>query len=335
MVELPAGFSARTVRPDDDTPALLALANAAAVAEYGVADVTERMIRESYNLPSFDVERDSFLVHDAAGGAAALAEFYDGEELHVAPYLFVRVRPDLLDGPLPDAVLGWGAARAPQNLPLAPAGARVALRTDAASVNAGMIAALERNGWRHERTNHTMEIDLAAAAPLPEPAWPPGISVRAADLERDARAIHATESDAFSDHYGYVPQPFEEWWHFRTRFFTAEPELWVLAMAGDEIAGMALCSSQRAGQPDLGWISTLGVRRAYRRKGLALAILHHAFRLLAGRDKRRAGLGVDSESLTGATRLYEKAGMHVVRASYDYELVIREGRDLRTTAIDG
>jgi ribosomal protein S18 acetylase RimI-like enzyme len=179
-----------------------------------------------------------------------------------------------------------------------------------------------------------MEIDLAEARPLPEPAWPEGISVRSADLERDARAIHAAEMDFFSDHYGFTPNPFDEWWHFRTRFFEPEPELWILAMDGNEIAGMALCASQRAGQPDLGWVSTLGVRRDWRRRGLALAILHHAFRLLDERGKQRVGLGVDAQSLTGATRLYEKAGMHVVRETYEYELVVRDGRDLRTVTLE-
>jgi mycothiol synthase len=253
--------------------------------------------------------------------------------MHIAPYLWFAVRPGAPGG-VTDALLAWAAERAPGNLPLAPAGARVAMHTDAASVNAADKAALERAGWRHERTNWVMEIDLVAAAPLPEPAWPEGITVRGADLERDARAVHQAEADSFSDHYGYVPQGFDQWFYFRTEFFKAEPELWVLAMDGDTIAGIALCSSTRPGDPDLGWISTVGVRRPWRRRGLALAILHHSFRLLADRGKLRAGLGVDSQSLTGATRLYEKAGMGVVREGHEYELLIRDGEDLRTLQLD-
>jgi ribosomal protein S18 acetylase RimI-like enzyme len=317
------------VDPDADIESILDLFREAAIAEYGVPDVDERMVRAGFRLPGYEAERDSLLVLDQESRAAALGGFYDGEGLHIAPFFLFRARPNLPAG-VADHVLAWGAARAPQNLHLAPEGARVAMHTDTASVNRDMIAALERAGWRHERTNWVMEIDLVAAAPLPEPDWPEGIAVRSASLEQDARAVHAAEADAFSDHYGYVPQGFDQWFHFRTQFMTAEPELWILAMDGDEIAGMALCSSQRPGQPDLGWISTLGVRRPWRRRGLALAILHHAFRLLADRGKPRVGLGVDSQSLTGATRLYEKAGMRVVREGYDYELVIREGRDLRT-----
>lgn len=330
---MPASFTAQPVVPDEDLPAVLELLAAASLSEYGVPEIDERMLREAWNLPSHDLVRDSRFVLDADGRPAGLAEYYDGEAEHVAPFLVTRIRPDLTDGPMADALLGWATARARQNLPLAVPDARVAMHTGVASVNEGVIRMLERNGWRRERVNWTMEIDLRAA-PLLEPAWPEGIAARSADFETDLPAIHAAESDAFSDHYGYLPQPYEEWLHFRTRFLRPEPDLWLLAMDGTEIAGMALCASQRVGQPDLGWVSTLGVRRPWRKRGLGLALLRHAFGELSKRGKPRAGLGVDSQSLTGATRLYEKAGMRVVREHYEYELLIRDGRDLRPTSLD-
>ena len=333
MRALPAGFSARAVQPDTDVNAVLELANEAAIAEYGVPNTDERMVRGGWAMPAFKPEHDSLLVLDPSGRAAATAGYYDTEAVHIAPYLWFAVRPRM-PAAVTDAVLAWAAERAPQNLPQAPAGARVALHTEVASVNAADKEALERAGWRHERTAWIMEIDLVSAAPLPEPTWPDGITVRTADLERDARAVHEAEADSFSDHYGYVPQAFEEWFYFRTQFLTAEPELWIMAMDGETIAGIALCSSSRPGDPDLGWISTVGVRRPWRRRGLALAILHHAFRLLAARGTARAGLGVDSQSLTGATRLYEKAGMRVVREGHQYELLIRDGEDLRTLQLN-
>jgi GNAT superfamily N-acetyltransferase len=333
LTALPAGFTARPVRPDDDVPDLMRLQNAVSMADYGVGEVDERLAREPYNLPAFDVERDSWFAFDAKGEPAGLVEFYDGTELHVEPYVFLRVRPDLAGSPLADALLAWAERRAPENLSLAPDGARVAMSTDVASVNRGVIDALERNGWHRDRIGWTMEIDLRTAVAIPEPEWPPGITVRTADLDADARAIHEAVVDAFSDHYGFVRQPFEAWLHFRTRFVEAEPDLWFLAMDGAEIVGTALCSSKRPAEPDLGWVSTLGVRRRWRRHGLALALLRHAFRVLADRGVPRAGLGVDAQSLTGATALYEKAGMRVVRESFEYERVVREGRDLRTTQL--
>jgi mycothiol synthase len=332
MTDLPTGFIGRPVKPVDDLAAVVELCNAAATAEYGVPDVDERLMRERYEIPGFSPERDSLLLLDAAGDAAALGEIYDNEKEHVAPFFYVRVRPDLLDSAVPDHVLDWGAGRAAQNLSRAEAGTRVAVHSSVAAVNAGMIAAHERAGWQLERTSWTMEIDLRERG-VPPPEWPEGITVRTADLEGDARAIHAAENDSFSDHYGFLASTFDDWWYFRTRFFVPEPDLWFLAMDGTEIAGMALCSSQRIGQPELGWVSTLGVRRAWRRRGLGLAILQHSFRELQKRGKPRAGLGVDAQSLTGATRLYERAGMRVVRESREYELLIRHGRDLRTLAL--
>jgi GNAT superfamily N-acetyltransferase len=334
MIDLPPGFTARPVNLETDVAALVELWSSVAIAEYGVSDVDERLVRGAYTLPAFHPETDSCLVLDANGRAAGVIDYYDGEEFHVAPYAFLRVRPDLNASNLTDALLQRADRLARERLHVAPPDARVAMVTDVPSVNTAVIAALERNGWRHDRTDLTMEIDLAAASPIPEPAWPEGIAVRSADLDRDARAIHAAEEDFFSDHYGFVPESFAEWFHFRTEFRRAEPDLWFLAVDGDEIAGMALCSSSRPGEPDLGWVSTLGVRRPWRRRGLALAILRHAFRVLGGRGCRRVGLGVDAESLTGATRLYERAGMRPVRTSYQYERLIRDGRDLRTTQLD-
>jgi ribosomal protein S18 acetylase RimI-like enzyme len=333
MTALPPGFTARPVQPDADIPGILELSREAAIAEYGVPDVDERMIRGGYALPGFEPARDSRLILDPQGAVAGTAAFLDAEAVHISPYLWFRVRPAVNETDVAAALLSWAAERAPGNLHLAPDGSRVGMKTDVASVNTRMMAALDEAGWEHDRTSWTMEIDLKAAAPLPEPIWPEGITVRSADLERDARAVHEAEADSFSDHYGYVAQGFDEWFYIKTQFLRAEPELWILAMDGDTIAGIALCSSERAGEPDLGWISTLGVRRPWRRRGLALAILHHAFMLLAARGKPRAGLGVDAESLTGATRLYEKAGMHVVRERYEYELIVREGRDLRTVEL--
>ena len=69
-------------------------------------------------------------------------------------------------------------------------------------------------------------------------------------------------------------------------------------------------------------------------KGLALAILYHLFGEFYRRGIKRVGLGVDADSLTGATRLYEKAGMHTFRQYNAYEKELRSGRDLTTQQVD-
>lgn len=84
----------------------------------------------------------------------------------------------------------------------------------------------------------------------------------------------------------------------------------------------------------MGWVNILGVRRPWRQRGLGLALLLHAFDAFRTLNRRRVGLGVDAQNLTGATRLYEKAGMHVTRQYDTYEKVIRPGRAIMVNSLD-
>jgi ribosomal protein S18 acetylase RimI-like enzyme len=103
-----------------------------------------------------------------------------------------------------------------------------------------------------------------------------------------------------------------------------DPALWFLAMDADAIAGVALCKTL-AGE---GWVDVVGVRRPWRNRGLGLALLRHALAEYHRRNVRKVSLSVDAESITGAPRLYGRAGMRV-RESYVICLKdLRPGRDL-------
>jgi len=118
--------------------------------------------------------------------------------------------------------------------------------------------------------------------------------------------------------------PFEEGWR-ELKSSQHDPSLWFLAMDGDQIAGISLCQDEKERG---GWVHSLGVLRSWRQKGLGLALLHHSFGEFYRRGIHNVYLGVDSENLTGATRLYERAGMHVVREEYVYEKELRGGKEL-------
>ena len=68
----------------------------------------------------------------------------------------------------------------------------------------------------------------------------------------------------------------------------------------------------------------LGVRRAWRRQGLGEALLLRSFAAFRQRGLTRGTLGVDASSVTGATRLYERAGMRVYRDTVFLERAVRE-----------
>ncbi|MEP6893649.1 MAG: GNAT family N-acetyltransferase, partial [Gaiellaceae bacterium] len=114
-------------------------------------------------------------------------------------------------------------------------------------------------------------------------------------------------------------RPYDEWARRHVEASLVDSSLQFLAWDGDEIAGVCLCAPHQSLQPGFGWVDVLGVRPPWRRRGLALALLTHAFEELRVRGFARVGLGVDAESTTGALELYEQAGMHVAKREDTFE----------------
>ena len=102
-----------------------------------------------------------------------------------------------------------------------------------------------------------------------------------------------------------------------TRFF--DPTLWLPAWTGDRLVGASL-NMDEDGEA---WVQTLGVLREARGRGLGRALLLESFRMFHRRGRRHVLLGVDSENLTGATRLYENAGMSIDRQWDHWERELR------------
>jgi mycothiol synthase len=174
-------------------------------------------------------------------------------------------------------------------------------------------------GYRPLRASYTMEIELADEPP-PSPAPIDGIEIRAYRPGEDEQRTYEAQEESFADHWDHNPQPIETWRAFSVKQSNFEPSLWLLAWDGDEVAGFSLNFPERSGGPGCGWVGTLGVRRAWRRRGIGEALLRHSFRVLHEQGWRRVALSVDAENLTGATRLYERVGMRVLRQSNTWEL---------------
>ena len=115
---------------------------------------------------------------------------------------------------------------------------------------------------------------------------------------------------------------------------TFDPDVWLIAFDGDEIAGVSTCWTEMAESPKMGLVDNLGVRRPWRRRGLAYALLRQSFHELYKKGKSSVRLGVDATSLTRATALYEKAGMHVITETALFEKEIRPGIDLRKQELE-
>ena len=151
----------------------------------------------------------------------------------------------------------------------------------------------------------------------PEPSeLPPGVVVRAFRPGADDEAFHAVLNEAFAEHWGHVPEPFERWRETTMGSPRFDPGLWLVAEENGALQGLARCTWKKT---DIGWVNDLGVRPAARRRGIALGLLTRAFAGLYDRGERTVGLGVDTQNRTGATRLYEQAGMHAVYRAVIFE----------------
>jgi mycothiol synthase len=178
-------------------------------------------------------------------------------------------------------------------------------------------ALLSARGYREVRRFWEMTIELADDPP-PEPVLPAGLGLEpfSPDLSRD---FHAALEEAFAEHWEHQPESYEQWWERQVAKPDHDISLWFVVREGGEIAAVARNDPERSGG---GWIGALGVRPAWRGRGLAKALLLHSFREFHRRGQRRVGLGVDSQNATGATQLYESVGMVVDTEQVVWEKVL-------------
>ena len=312
---LPRGYTVRAPRLDD-AEAIATLINASALATIGNQVTTADDVRTDLNDPTRNVDDDNWIVLDEDGSFAASLLLYE-----FAPFTtFVfhgYVHPSQTGRGIGTFLLDSIERRSRREAHRAPDGERVVLQTGVWGQNLAAHRILESRGFSHIRDFRRMEIDVTATPP--PPVLPDALTIRVMARGQDEHALYETLETAFADHWGYTPIPFEEFLYEIEGVSDFDPTLVFLATAGEQVAGAAICRPSHAGDETIGWVGTLGVRREWRGRGIGQALLLHAFGELHRRGKRTVGLTVDSESLTGAHRLYERAGMHEVRRTYVYE----------------
>ena len=175
------------------------------------------------------------------------------------------------------------------------------------SINAGDGAAaamLLGRGLRPVRHFWHMGVDLKGSV---EPGRAPeGIEIGGIDVPEDLPEVHEVLATAFADDWGYHPEPFDQWVEEYASDPTYDPTLWLVAKDADVPVG-ALAAG------DHGWVGEVGVLASHRGRGIAAALLRRSFATFAERGVGRVMLNVDAENPTGATALYERVGMRVIK----------------------
>jgi len=318
---LPPDLILRTAQWSDvDAVAKLILDVCTADGDPTVA-VSPEELRRQWQTEGFTLDKDTWIVETSDGQIVGYEEF-NNNYAHASLNGDGYVHPDFMGRGIGTAMLRALDKRAREKMKLADPGLRVFIRNHIAIGDKAGRAMHENEGYKAIRFSWRMEINLEEPAP---PAWPAGIELRPFDLNEHNRTVFEADEEAFRDHWGHTPGNYERWQH-QHHMIDGEkfdPSLWFIAWGGDQIAGYSLCRYRMG----IGWVSSLGVRRPWRKKGLGLALLLHSFGEFYKRGMKTVGLIVDAANPTGATRLYQKAGMRVANEYVTYEKEYRPGRE--------
>ena len=305
--------------------------NRESLALTGTEEFTAHDVHDEWSAPGFSLAEDTRVIEDDSS-PIGYVEVWNNSKPHVRPVAWVSIDPSVDDDEPARRLLLWAKERALEKLHLAPDDARVIFQTFALERDQPGIRRITSLGMTEQRRYYRMEIDLDTG--IAEPNVPEGYTIRTMRPD-EARATYHSIHLAFADHYGRPrntdeDEQFNEWKHYFVESAEFDPELiFVAEHQSGELAGASVCWPRRGPNAEMGWVDELGVIPGHRKQGVAEALLRHSFMEFMKRGKKTAGLGVDATSLTGATRLYEKCGMHVVRTTISFEEELRSGVDYR------
>ncbi len=320
MTTLPPGFTLRYATWDD-LQGVADLIRAVCTADGDPEDaIPPAELKTQWEGPGFNPETNAWVVINPTGTVVGY------EELLVRPG-HASLRGDGYVHPQFEG-LGVGTnllraldERARLEIPKAAPDLRVFVRNFMTAEDKAGCALHENEGYQAARFSWAMRIKLESPPPAPE--FPAGVEIRPFVEADQLFQVYEAVEEAFADHWGFIKIPFENWKH---NFLSPEhycPDWWFVAWDGDQVAGVSICRV-RSG---MGWVSSLSVRRPWRKLGLGMALLRRSFAEFYRCGYSLGGLAVDASNPTGATRLYERAGMSIETEYVCYEKELRPGRE--------
>jgi ribosomal protein S18 acetylase RimI-like enzyme len=155
---------------------------------------------------------------------------------------------------------------------------------------------------------------------IPGFSFPEGIEVRPVRPEHYQAIIDAW-NEACKDMRGQIPISDEDFkWFQESPIFN--PSLWQIAWHKDEVIGTVLNFIDERENNEYkrkrGHVELISVKRHWRGRGIAKALIAQSFRTLKERGMTEAALGVDAENPSGALHLHTKMGFQVQKKTVFY-----------------
>ena len=306
------GLRFRHFRGEEDFPRMVEVVRAARAAD-GIDEVStvENLTRYYSNLKNCDPYQDMVMV-EIEGKLIAYNRISWYKELdgtHLYDH-FGNVVPEWRGKGIGTALVHHSEARLRQIAATHPQAERF-FQTGALTTQPGLVDLLEKEGYTPVRYAYSMvrpDLENIPDYPLPE-----GIEVRPVTPEQH-RAIWEAEVEAFKDHWGEWETEEADYdrWLGHPMF---QPEIWQVAWDGDQVVGMV----RNFIDPDeneqfgrlRGYTENISVRRPWRKRGVARALIARSFQLHKDMGMKEAALGVDALNPNGALQLYESMGFTV------------------------
>jgi mycothiol synthase len=305
-----AGLAARPYRPED-ADRLAELFNRGAEADAAPwrasgEEIANWMRRSNEH---FDASRDTLVVEaDGAFVAFRDVEWIDTNDGLREYRLGGTVHPEWRRRGIGTWLLRGSEAHARERDTAHPTDAPRFYGSWQPSTAEGGLALMAAEGYEPARWFFDMVRPTLDA--IDEPPLPDGIELRRVTADQ-LRQLWDADVEAFRDHWGGFDSSDERFreWQEDPKF---DPSLFVVAWDGEEIAGGVINeineTENAAFDRQRGWLASVFVRRPWRRRGLARAVVGRSLVVLRDRGMTSAGLGVDADNPTGALRLYEDAG---------------------------
>ncbi|MDX6550519.1 MAG: mycothiol synthase [Gaiellales bacterium] len=288
-----------------DGPAVVKMINDETRALIGVGFTGIEWVTAPWSAPGAQLERDFGVIE--AGRDLAGYFLLESDPPHTLVFSIGAVALAHHGRGIGSAIVDEIERRALELTRDVPASEEIIWRMGALADEPMVSALLSARGFREVRRFWAMRVTFDGMPAAPEAI--PGVELRTLGPGQE-QAVHDCLEEAFRDHWGEALEPLDRFLHRHVQaaeYF--DPELWQLAWQDDRVIG-ALVASPRSDEDDrLGYVDLVGVRRSHRGRGVGKALLLQSFVTFHDRGRQGALLFVDSESATGATRLYERVGM--------------------------
>lgn len=294
----------------DDADAILECAREMDAVDHPHFVTTREQIVGELELSYVDLENDSLVAFDRSGTLVA----YGFTVLNPCRITLIQsllhggVRPSARGRGIGRQLMAWQESRALQQFATIEETDPGWIMMEADERAESKVKLAKRLGFRAAR--YFLEMNRDLSAPIVERQIEGYKFVRfdAAHVE----AVRLARNDAFRDHWGSQWMDEEVWDDFvHRKVFRPELSYLALTPAGG-VAGFVLSEVREANFDTQGYSSAyigyVGVPRAFRRQGIAPALLTHAMSQIATTGLEMAVLDVDSDNPTGALGLYTEMG---------------------------